>query len=286
MTWSIQQGDVLDRLREMPDESAQCCVTSPPYWGGLRDYGMDRQIGLEREPADYAESILAVSTELSRVMDSASVFWLNCGDVYAASGRGGGGSCGSRSCWSTVKDRKGFRAPPDGFKRKDLTLTPFLVAEAIRASGWYLRSVVIWRKQAATEPMRIDRPAVSHEYVFMFTKSETSRARNPGEPWWGHSVWSIVTDSDASHPAAMPSELARRCIACSTQEGDTVLDPFAGSGTTLLVAERLGRDSIGIELNPEYVAIAERRIRARDPMAPVEVAPGMTQPSLFGDAAP
>lgn len=261
MAIKIMVGDVREKLRTLADDSIHCCVTSPPYWGGLRDYGHDDQLGLERDPSEYVKTIVGVFQHVHRVLRPDGTLWLNVGDVYAASGKGGGGNRGGRKSWETVSERKGFRMPPDGYKMKDLTLVAFALADALRRDGWYLRSTIIWKKPAAVEPTRLDRPAVSHEYIFLLSKSERYAAYNPAESWWNHTVWEIRTDSDGSHPAAMASELARRCIACGTKEGDVVLDPFFGSGTTGLVADRLQRDCIGIELNPEYAEMARKRIQ-------------------------
>ncbi len=256
----VIQGDALELLSGMPSGSVQTCVTSPPYWGGVRDYGHDAQLGMERDPADYADVLARVFHEVRRVLRPDGTLWLNIGDVYAASGKGGGGSAGDRKCWSSVRDRKGFRAPPEGFKHKDLTFAPFIVADALRRDGWYSRSVIVWEKPSAVEPTRADRPAVCHEYLFLMSASKSYRASDPGEPWWGRSVWKIDRAGDSSHPASMPAELARRCVVSSSKPGDTVLDPFAGGGTTLEVAVRYGRLAVGLELNPAYAAIARRRI--------------------------
>lgn len=266
MSVRILRGDCLDRLRELPDESVHCVVTSPPYWGGLRDYGCEGQIGLERLPEDYCGVLRNVFSDVRRVLRPDGTLWLNVGDVYAASGRGGGGNRGDRAAWATVKDRKGFRMPPDGYKMKDLTLVAFQLADELRRDGWYLRSTIIWRKPSAVEPTRADRPAVSHEYLFLFAAAEHYKINNPGEPWWHHTVWDIRADAGEGHPAAMPQELARRCILAGCSEHEAVLDPFLGSGTVALVADKLHRDCIGIELNPEYADMAERRIRAASPL--------------------
>jgi site-specific DNA-methyltransferase (cytosine-N4-specific) len=255
----ILTGDVRDLLLELETGSADCCVTSPPYWGGLRDYGEDKQIGLERNPADYCAVLGDVFREVRRIVKPTGTLWLNVGDVYAASGKGGGGSQGDRAAWATVKGRKGLRMPPEGYKMKDLTLVAFQLADALRRDGWYLRSTIIWRKPSAVEPTRADRPAVSHEYLFLFAAAEDYWIHNPGEQWWHHTVWDIRTDSDASHPAAMPSELARRCIVAGCPPGGVVLDPFFGSGTTGMVAAKLDRRFVGIELNPAFSDLAVRR---------------------------
>jgi site-specific DNA-methyltransferase (adenine-specific) len=194
------------------------------------------------------------------VLADGGALWLNLGNTYAASGKGGGGNRGDRFAWQTVRERKGFRMPPSGFKRKDLVLVACLVAEALRKDGWFLRASLVWRKSSAPEPKRHDRPSVSHESLFLLSKSEQSFVHDVGEAWWNHSVWDIRTDARAEHPAAYPEELVRRCILAGSTKGDTVLDPFCGSGTTGAVALKHGRCFIGIELNPEYVAMAERRV--------------------------
>jgi site-specific DNA-methyltransferase (cytosine-N4-specific) len=270
-TWRVLVGDVRDKLAELPAGSVQCCVTSPPYWGGVRDYGHDAQIGLERQPSEYVAQLVTAFDGVRRVLADDGVLWLNVGDVYAASGKGGGGNRSDRACWATVVERKGFRGAPKGYKQKDLTLVAFALADALRRDGWYLRATVIWRKPAAVEPMRVDRVAVSHEYLFHLSKREYYLTSNPGEAWWGHSVWDITPEGHPGFTAAMPEELARRCIVSSSAEGQTVLDPFAGSGTVGAVAVRMGREFVGVELNPDTAQISRRRIGNALPMFSQEV---------------
>lgn len=267
-TFRLLGGDCRDVLKTLPDASVQCCVTSPPYWGGVRDYGTTAQIGLERHPSAWVAELSMLFNEVRRVLRDDGTLWLNVGDVFAASGKGGGGNRGDREAWASIRERKGFRMPPAPYKMKDLTLVPFLLAHDLQIGrGWYLRQVVIWRKPSATEPMRLDRPAMSHEYLFLMAKSEHYAARNPGETWWGHSVWDISGAGDRhDHPAVMPEELARRCIMAGSQPGDTILDPFSGAGTTGVVAVRNGRNYIGIEANSEYLRDSESRIRSVAPL--------------------
>ena len=143
MTWSIQQGDVLDRLREMPDESVQCCITSPPYWG-LRDYGVDGQIGLEASPDEHIAKLVEVFREVRRVLRSDGVCWINYGDAYASNPASGG----QQSAKMTGGEHK--RTParayerPANLKPKDLIGLPWMLAFALRADGWWLRSDCIW----------------------------------------------------------------------------------------------------------------------------------------------
>lgn len=261
MAVTIRHGDCREVLQTMPDDSVHCIVTSPPYFR-QRDYGVDGQIGREATPGDLAEVLCEVGRELRRVLRPDGSFWLNIGDTYAAGGNGGGGSLvAKRRQWTGAHERKGWRRQSPGFKEKDIMLTPFVVADMLRADGWYLRSTIIWDKMVATEPPRIDRPSTAHEYLFLLARSERYNVRNPGEPWFLSTVWAIRPQpSYTGHPAVMPAELARRCIISSTQPGDVVLDPFGGSGTTGMVADGLGRDAILIELNPDYAAAARVRV--------------------------
>lgn len=267
MSVTILRGDCRDILQTLPSESVHTVVTSPPYFR-QRDYGMPGQVGQEATPADLAETLSEVFAEARRVLRQDGCLWLNIGDTYAAGGNGGGGSLVTkRRQWTGAHERKGWRRQSPGFKEKDITLTPFVVADTLRADGWYLRGTIIWDKDTATEPPRLDRPQTAHEYVFLLTKNELCRVRDPGEPWFRSTVWTVRPQpTPTDHPAVMPAELARRCIVASTAPGDTILDPFGGAGTTGLVADQLGRNAILIELNPEYADMAERRIRDDAPL--------------------
>jgi DNA modification methylase len=325
----IWLGDVMDSLREMPDESVQTCVTSPPYWG-LRDYGADGQIGLEATPDEYVERIVEVFREVRRVLRDDGTLWLNLGDSYAGSGPSGasyqsettkrreaGGMHGSFRVSASLRDRgltyaeKKPVAPP-GLKPKDLVGIPWRVAFALQADGWYLRSDIIWHKPNPMPESVTDRPTKSHEYVFLLAKSARyyydaeaikqeakypsdkrrpmgsegswqmdgrKRGENGGGQAYEHdttksnarTVWTITTKAySEAHFATFPTELPERCIKAGSREGDTVLDPFMGSGTTAWVARHLGRRAIGCELNAEYLEIAARRL---------------SQQSLFADGA-
>lgn len=267
MTVRVLTGDCREVLATLPDESVHCVVTSPPFFR-QRDYGIADQIGQEATPADYTDALSAVFRKLRRVLREDASVWLQLGDTYAAGGNGGGGSLvAKRRQWTRAKERKGWRRQPPGFKEKDITLVPFVVADALRADGWYLRSTIIWDKQIATEPPRLDRPSTAHEYLFLLAKSKRYSVRDPAEQWFLSTVWTIRPQPTyTGHPAVMPAELARRCIVCSTMPSDTVLDPFGGSGTVGLVADRLGRDAILIELNPEYADMARARITGDAPL--------------------
>lgn len=193
------------------------------------------------------------------------VFWLNIGDGYTSGNRG----------WRAPDKKNPARAmsvrpeTPEGLKPKDLIGLPWRLAFALQSDGWYLRTDIVWHKPNAMPESVKDRPSRSHEFLFMFTKSEryfydhdavkevsASGERNR------RSVWSIHTrPMPEAHFATFPCALVEPCILSSTRPGDLVLDPFFGSGTVGVVCQQLGRPFVGIELNPEYVQIARRRLR-------------------------
>jgi len=171
----VIHGDCLDVMREMPDKSINCCVTSPPYWG-LRNYGVDGQLGLEKTPGEYVEKMVVIFREVKRILREDGTLWLNLGDSYATrlAGHGGFGK------WTTGGDP----APPSGTvstlkrsrkeiktKPKNLVGIPWRVAFALQADGWYLRSDIIWSKPNPMPESVTDRPTKSHEYIFLLSKS-------------------------------------------------------------------------------------------------------------------
>ena len=175
---TVYCADVLEALREMPDESVQCCVTSPPYWG-LRNYGVEGQVGLEATLQEYIAKMVEVFAEVRRVLRGDGTLWLNLGDAYAS----GKGSCfnpgGGDS--SLGKTRKQASAHPlnrgnvsdlkrEGLKPKDLVGLPWRVALALQSDGWWLRSDIVWEKPTCMPESVRDRPTRSHEYVFLLTK--------------------------------------------------------------------------------------------------------------------
>jgi DNA modification methylase len=344
----ILQGDVLDRLRELPDESVHCCVTSPPYWG-LRDYGVAGQIGLEPTPQEFVAKMVEVFSEVRRVLRSDGTCWVNLGDSYAGSwgaqSREHAGkhaanvSAMSANQVKAAQIRKsgtGSKSRTPGLKPKDICGIPWRVAFALQEDGWWLRQPIVWAKPNGMPGSQEDRCTSSYEFVFMLTKSarywsdfdaiktpprESTMVRlaqdvqaqagshraNGGEktngtmkavqkvdkqrghgrrhdgfndrwdamekteqqsqPAMMRDVWFVAPATfDDAHFAVMPEEIARRCILAGCPEGGTVLDTFCGSGTTGVVASRNGRDFIGIELNPEYAGLAERRIHGDQPL--------------------
>ena len=313
MTYQLLHGDCLDILPTLEDESVQCVVTSPPYYG-LRDYGNDNQIGLESTPEEYIAKVVAVFRGVWRVLRDDGVVWLNLGDSYAGSGakQTGRNDEGAqdlarrfekygtgRPKASTQKNTRASAGGTPNLKPKDLIGIPWRVALALQADGWYLRSDIIWHKPNPMPESVTDRCTKSHEYVFMLTKSvryyyDAEAVKEKGaEPHRkrgdaiGHTqrklasrpidrtaktsptrnrrtVWTIATQPySGAHFAVMPPKLVEPCILAGSAEGDTILDPFMGSGTVGEVAARNGRNFIGIELNPDYLELA--RIRVANP---------------------
>jgi DNA modification methylase len=311
MTWRIDQGDVIDVLASYADESVNCVVTSPPYWG-LRDYGIEGQLGLEPTPEAYVAKMVDVFREVRRVLSKDGTCWLNLGDNYAGSRTGEQGITGQMATRTVAKHRGNINATKcaPGLKPKDLAGIPWRVAFALQADGWYLRSDIIWSKPNPMPESVTDRPTKAHEYIFLLTKSarywydadaikekaihsgetrvttaksfagqatgaNVSPSGNAiigsivaiGETRNARTVWEIATQPySEAHFATYPEELVRRCVLAGCPEQGTVLDPFAGSGTTMMVALRHNRNALGIELNPTYVEMAKRRITEDAPL--------------------
>ena len=399
MTVSILEGNCLETLKTLSACSVQCVVTSPPYYG-LRDYGVEGQIGMEDTPEAYVENLVAVFRECFRVLKDDGTLWLNLGDSYWG-GKGQsahGGSEKQRARFERNESisreyqeigRHGWTAPKDGkhpvIKPKDLVGIPWMVAFALRADGWYLRQDIIWAKPNPMPESVTDRCTKSHEYIFMLSKSAqyfydfeailepanfdgrkatkmkgsqkyqngfAPTDENPntlhvkGHERWsrqmpgigpkhgaerkrgeeykpirgyktksqiedmqhhggsiqssyglsgngfkGHSgnldadgnplghdidgvparnkrdVWFVSTKPyKEAHFATFPVDLIEPCILAGSKEGDTVLDPFNGSGTTGEVSIKHHRLYIGCELNPKYVKLTHRRLSQVQPV--------------------
>lgn len=232
----------------------------PALWS-LRDYGISGQIGLESTVEAYIRSLVQVFEQVRRVLRNDGTLWLNIGDSYTSGGR----------TWRAPDKKNPVRAmdvrppTPKGLKPKDLIGIPWRLAFALQTSGWYLRADVIWNKPNCQPESVKDRPTRSHEYLFLFSKSErylylNDSSRGPNDRNL-RTVWDINTQAlrDA-HFATFPPALVRPCLALTTRESDLVLDPFIGSGTTGVVALDMARRFIGVELNPRYMEIAERRL--------------------------
>lgn len=291
----VHQGDVLEVLRTWPDAFVDCCVTSPPYWG-LRDYGVAGQIGLEPTPEEYIGKMVEVFREVRRVLKPEGTAWVNMGDSYNGSGGAGGdyNNGGFKEGQPKYPGRKATNLKP-----KDLCGIPWMLAFALRADGWWLRQDIIWHKPNPMPESVTDRCTKAHEYVFLLSKSAkyyydaeavkeeassntffhgsntfksgANGDRNDGERCQTgtnnpngrnrRSVWTITTESTPeAHFATFPRKLVEPCILAGCPKDGLVLDPFFGSGTTGLVAYDHGRNFIGIELNQEYIKIAERRL--------------------------
>ena len=176
----IYNMDCLKGLKQLPDNSINCCVTSPPYWG-LRDYGVEGQIGLEETPEEYVSKMVEVFREVRRVLRDDGTLWLNLGDSYTKNKSNNGGySEKSTLLGFTRPDTKGRQANESGLriklshglKNKDLMGIPWRVAFALQADGWYLRSDIIWYKPNAMPESVKDRPTRAHEYIFLLSKSQ------------------------------------------------------------------------------------------------------------------
>jgi DNA modification methylase len=304
VTVRIINADVMDGLAQLEDGSVHCVVTSPPYFG-LRDYGMPGQIGLEATPDAFVSKLVEVFREVRRVLRKDGTCWLNLGDSYAGGGGHSPNAPSSKTSKSGLYGealKSGGIKPLGIVKAKDLIGIPWRVAFALQADGWWLRQDIIWSKPNPMPESVTDRCTKAHEYLFLLTKAEryfydadaigephgsnwidtrkpyeikgNSDRNDGGQPpqssreWRNkRSVWEVTTQPfPEAHFATFPPALIEPCIKAGCPEGGTVLDPFGGSGTTGLVADRLKRNAILIELNPEYAAMAQRRITNDSPL--------------------
>jgi DNA modification methylase len=261
----VECGDALELCNLLGKETIQTCITSPPYWT-LRDYGVFGQYGLESKPSLYIEKLANVFDGVLNSLKKDGILWLNVGDTQA-------GYWGNRitkeSGNPSLSDRRGFvlnsrprfsEFKDEGFKPTDLIGIPWMLAFELRRRGWYLRAEVIWSKPNRREGKSDKyRPTRTHEQIFMLTKS--SRGIKCYRDCDFNSVWNIsVSNGVSGHIAPFPEKLVERCILSSTDCGDIILDPFCGSGTVGIVAAKLSRNFVGIDISPEYVAIAKNRI--------------------------
>ncbi len=261
--WSILNADVNVALKTLPASSVNCVVTSPPYYW-QRDYEVDGQIGHEATIEGYVQALVQVFSNLKDALTVDGTVFLNLGDTYySAKGKPHGSDNKHSGRQMMRRHLRAVDGPGLGLPRKSLIGIPWRVALALQQEGWTLRSAVIWQRPGTLpEPTAHDRPWRTHENVFIFSKGPRyyfNRARLEGE----EDIWQIVSrpENPGSHFAPYPRELVDRCLACGCPEGGTVLDPFVGSGTTMVSALASGRQAIGIELKAEYANFAAQRIR-------------------------
>ena len=267
----LLKGDSLTKISEVSSDSIQTVVTSPPYWG-LRDYDSDEQLGQESSPEIFVSNLTKLFSEIKRVLKDDGTVWVNIGDTYFGPKGGHFDSNNSITNSKTGSEyRQSRKAPPkhEYLKDGDLSGGPWMFAREMQKEGWYLKQDIIWHKPNPMPEAVNNRCVKSHEYIFLFTKKkqyyfDAEAISTPKSDGSGYvrkgSVWSFNTASlSEAHFAVFPEDLPAFCIKAGSKEGDIVLDPFMGSGTTALVAQKLGRKWIGIELNPEYIEIIKRR---------------------------
>lgn len=337
----------LETLARMEDESIDCCVTSPPYYG-LRDYGVDGQIGLEETPQEFVAKLVDVFTEVRRALKKDGTCWINLGDSYFSSQNsnrnGATGSMGGKTRGGGEYKTQKRNSGDWNLKQKDLCGMPWRVALALQDAGWWLRQDIIWAKPNPMPESVTDRCTKAHEYLFLLTKSpryfynadaireplaaktlttfganskpsgndalggvksdnwhstvsvRRPRLRGHARPHTGfngkwdlmtkeeqqfagankRSVWTIATEAyPEAHFATYPEKLIEPCILAGSREDGIIYDPFFGSGTTGVVAYKLGRTFIGSEINPEYVELANKRLK-----------PYLAQANLFATETP
>jgi DNA modification methylase len=284
-TNKILQGNALDKLKELPAESINCCVTSPPYWA-LRDYGVEGQLGLEPTFDEYINNLCNIFDEVKRVLRKDGTLWVNLGDTYSGAGSG------QKDTGKCVYKTNDFRKTPTKTNLPDKSLCniPARFSIEMQNRGWILRNVIIWYKPNCMPSSVKDRFTVDFEYVYFFVKnkkywfeqiieneesvcirkrSSAFRLQNENKTdlikTQGRNkrcVWRVTTKPyKEAHFATYPKDLIKPMIKAGCPVNGIVLDPFIGSGTTAVVALEQNKKFIGVELNPEYIDLAMKRIK-------------------------
>lgn len=319
----IIQGNCLTVLKTLPDNSVDCCITSPPYWG-LRDYGHDEQLGGESDFKQFVINLSNVFDEVKRVLKPTGTCFVNLGDTYASGARAKNGADVNTNDPKNPNANRSKVAPNRmgcGLPEKCLCLVPERFSIEMIDRGWILRNTIIWHKPNQMPQSATDRFTVDFEKIFFFVKKSTGyyfeqqlepavgydgrkelnynggnkdvsigkhtrwkKHKNtnddkgqkpnsmhlkremgvPDENYFERNIrttWSVNTEpySDA-HFATYPQRLVERMIKAGCPENGVVIDPFFGSGTTGIYARKVNRNFVGIELNPEYVEIANKRL--------------------------
>ena len=299
---TILFGDCRDTIPTIT-ERPRMCVTSPPYYGLRDYGGEDKQIGQEQSPEEYIETMVDVFRKVRDVLADDGTLWLNIGDSYYNYRPGKGQSLNKQSVSNTKQDlpdecpRRCNKL--EGLKEKDLIGIPWMLAFALRADGWYLRQDIIWHKPNPMPESVRDRCTKAHEYIFLLSKSRNyyydneaikepakdwgtrdrtnGKYHNPGTGLQPHSgltksyekrnkrsVWSINKKPyKGAHFATYPEELIEPCILAGSEKGDTIIDPFMGSGTTAMVAKTHGRHYLGCELHEDYGKLIQKRLNSK-----------------------
>jgi len=315
----IINGNSLEVLKTIPDNSIDCCITSPPYWG-LRDYGHEEQLGSEKHFKDFVNNLCNVFDEVQRVLKPTGTCFINLGDTYGGSGSG---TTKNADTSKYVENSKQVYVLPNGTSKasqfrgtamnKSLCMIPERFAIEMIDRGWCLRNQIIWHKPNQMPSSAKDRFTVDFEKVFFFVKQPTGyyfeqqlepALTNENRPngverdriydynskqkiitgrtskngqgngelanskRFGdtgirnvRTTWSVNTEPNSeAHFATYPQRLVERMLKAGCPENGIVLDPFFGSGTTGVYARKVNRNFVGIELNPEYVKIAENRL--------------------------
>ena len=309
---TILFGDCRQTLKEF-DEKARMCVTSPPYYG-LRDYGGEEsQIGMEQTPEEYIDEMVKVFRLVRDCLTDDGTLWLNIGDSYY--NYRSDGNYPKQTVSKTRQDLptktpvRGNKL--EGLKSKDLIGIPWMLAFALRSDGWYLRQDIIWHKPNPMPESVRDRCTKSHEYIFLLSKNknyyyDNEAIKEPAKDWGTRdrtngkyhnegtglqphsgltksyptknkrSVWSVtVKPYKEAHFATYPPDLIEPCILAGSEEGDTILDPFMGAGTTAAVSKSLNRHYIGCELNKDYGNLIQKRIQDYQPVNKVSQEPSI-----------
>lgn len=264
-------GDALETVKRLPENSVQTVVTSPPYWG-QRDYGTESQIGVEEAAQEYVDEVVTLFAEIGRVLKDTGSLWVNLDDTYNGcsiirqvdtSHHPRKGDSEYEKQLAENRDESGVKRRSSSqwdLRRQSRMFIPSRIARRLCEDHDYrLRDRVVWVKPRSKPEGRVStRLQQSHETIYRFVRSESAIFHDDSDVQ--RDVWKIPTASNVNHPAPFPEEIPRRAIELTSGEGDVVLDPFCGSGTTLAVAKDMGREWVGIDCHERFVKQSRQRL--------------------------
>lgn len=259
-TWknTFYNGDCKEVLQQLPNGVVDCIVTSPPYWG-VRDYGCDDQIGFEESISGYVSELVTVFDEIKRVIKDSGTVFLSIDDVYQSTAPGTQNTSSNLNEKTSKSQGSQYRFD-SGLQAKSAMCIPERILVQLAENGWVVRNKIVWVKtNPLPEPSAVDRFKQSWEPIFLLTKQPQYHFNEENNT--AMDTWEIATSSrKTSHPAPLPIEICEKCITAGCPQGGVVLDPFCGSGSTCIAAEKRNRDYVGIDINEKYITEAAKKL--------------------------
>lgn len=257
---TLFHGDSRTVLESLPNSVVDCVVTSPPYWGA-RDYGIDEQIGFENSIDQYVNELMSIFTEVKHTLKDSGVMFLCIDDLHQSTAPNTENAVSNLNAKTATSQGSQYRFD-SGLPAKSLMGIPERLVMSLLDDGWVLRNKIVWVKSnPLPEPSAVDRFTQSWEPIYMFTKK--SQYDFHYESTSESDVWDFATAShETIHPAPLPIDVCEKCVLSGAPPNGVVLDPFCGSGTTCIAAEKVNRNYVGIDINKEYLKDTQKMLQS------------------------